>query len=213
MKIDVCESLAYSYLRHVKRCWIVQTNWKASERWDRCQDADLEVRYSEVIRRFDPERSVVKQTKATQFLKQGEIDAVGVDQQGEIHAMEVAFHGAGLNYGSSSDSDNVLKKMLRTLFILRTYQPQTPVHIYFLSPKARRGVRQALEAKFAALREEYADVEWHLLTDDDFAEAIVEPTLANTSGADTSELFVRSVKLLETAGYRLVRPRTGQGGG
>lgn len=132
MKIDVCESLAYSYLRHVKRCWIVQTNWKASERWDRCQDADLEVRYSEVIRRFDPERSVVKQTKATQVLKQGEIDVVGVDQQGEIHAMEVAFHGAGLNYGDSTDTENVLKKMLRTLFILRTYHPAPVAHPHLL---------------------------------------------------------------------------------
>ncbi len=31
MKIEVGESLCYSYLRHVKQCPIVQTNWKASE--------------------------------------------------------------------------------------------------------------------------------------------------------------------------------------
>lgn len=43
--------------------------------------------------------------------------------------------------------------MLRTLFILRTYyhSPQTPIHIYFLSPKVRPGVQGALETKIAAL--------------------------------------------------------------
>ena len=30
MKIDMLESLGYSFLRHVQGCWIVQTNWKAS---------------------------------------------------------------------------------------------------------------------------------------------------------------------------------------
>ena len=33
MKIEIGESLCYSYLRHVKECWLVQANWKASENW------------------------------------------------------------------------------------------------------------------------------------------------------------------------------------
>ena len=33
MKIDIGESLVYSYLRHVKNCTIVQTNWKPSGNW------------------------------------------------------------------------------------------------------------------------------------------------------------------------------------
>ena len=206
MKIEIGESLACSYLRHVRRCWIVQANWKASEHWDRCQDADLEVRYLEMKRRFDPEGSLLKRT-AAEFLKQGEIDVVGVDQQGDVHAMEVAFHGAGLNYGRSTSTDNVIKKMLRALFILRTYHsPQTPIHIYFLSPKVRPGVQGALETKIAALQkecDEVDNVEWRLLTNADFAKSIVEPTLANASGTDTSELFVRSINLLEAAGYSL----------
>lgn len=209
MKIEVGESLACSYLCHVKCCWIVQANWKASGRWDERQNADLEVRYLEMKRRFDPEGSVLKQP-AAQFLKQGEIDVVGVDQRGEIHAMEVAFHKANLNYSRSTTIDNVLKKMLRALFILRTYHSsQTPIHIYFLSPKAPPKVLQALKTRIAALQEECDEVdnvEWSLLSNDDFAKSIVEPTLANASGADTSELFVRSVKLLETAGYRLEPP-------
>jgi hypothetical protein len=34
MKIEMGESLILSWLKHVKRCQIVQTNWKVSKAWD-----------------------------------------------------------------------------------------------------------------------------------------------------------------------------------
>ena len=33
MKIEMGESLFYSWLRHVKECQIVQTNWTTSSQW------------------------------------------------------------------------------------------------------------------------------------------------------------------------------------
>lgn len=33
MKIEVGESLLLSWLQHIKECQIVQTNWKASNKW------------------------------------------------------------------------------------------------------------------------------------------------------------------------------------
>lgn len=39
MKIEMGESLFYSWLRHVKECQIVQTNWKVSSQWS-LSDAD-----------------------------------------------------------------------------------------------------------------------------------------------------------------------------
>ena len=33
MKIEIGESLIYSWLRHVKLCQIVQNNWKVSPKW------------------------------------------------------------------------------------------------------------------------------------------------------------------------------------
>lgn len=80
-EIEIGESLACSYLRHVKHCWLVQANWKASEHWQRRQtDAELDALYLEMKRRFDSDGAVFKQTSdAAQFLKQSEIDVVGVD--------------------------------------------------------------------------------------------------------------------------------------
>lgn len=209
MKIEIGESLAGSYLRHVERCWLVQANWKASEHWERSQtDAELETLFQGMKRRFDRTGIVFKQTKdAAQLLKQGELDIVGVDLKGDVHAMEVAFHEAGLRY-YGGNVNRVLKKMLRALLILQAYlPPQTTRHISFLSPKVNSADQQSLEKTFAALRKEYPETEWSLIINGGFAEQIVKPTLEKASDvADSAELFARSAKLLELAGYRLDSP-------
>ena len=154
--------------------------------------------------KFDNNGDVFKQTKDwAQFLKQGEIDIVGVDQKGGIHAMEVAFHESGLYYGGGTDN-RVLKKLLRTLMILHAYQPcDARFSIYFVSPKVNPGVQKLLDEVFGTLRAEYPAIEWHLLTNQNFTEQIVRPTLQRSGVvADTSELFVRAAKLLELTDIR-----------
>lgn len=34
MKIEIGESLILSWLKHVKECQVVQTNWKAAYKWE-----------------------------------------------------------------------------------------------------------------------------------------------------------------------------------
>ena len=204
MKIEIGESLACSWLRHVRQCWLVQANWKFLEHWERClTDSELQVLFDTMRARFDVDWGVFKNTRsAGQFLRQGEIDAVGVDHGGGVHAVEIAFHEAGLKYGTTTETnDRVLKKMLRTLIVLRALRPPgTQLHIYFLSPKVNPADQQLLEETFAALHTKYPDVEWQCFINDDFAEAIVRSTLEKASGtADSSELFVRSAKLLDLA--------------
>ena len=101
MKIEMGESLALSFLRHVKQCWLVQTNWKASEHWSRIlPDDELESRFTWMRQRFDADGTVFKGVRnVDQFLRQAEIDVLGVGQNGSVHALDVAFHEAGLNYG------------------------------------------------------------------------------------------------------------------
>ena len=209
MKIEIGESLAVSYLRHVKGCWLVQANWKVSENWGRRQtEAELDTLFQGMKRRFDPEGDVFKKTKdAAQFLKQGELDVVGIDVEGRVHVMEVAFHEAGLKY-NGGNVNRVLKKMLRALLIIHAYlRPRTPLHVSFLSPKVNTADQKALEKIFADLREGYPKTKWNLIVNGDFTERIVKPTLEKASNvADSSDLFVRSAKLLELAKYRLDPP-------
>ncbi len=202
MKIEVGESLGYSYLRHVKGCWLVQTNWKPSEHWDKSMtDDELENAFQEMRQRFDPDGQVFKGTKGSeQFLRQAEIDVMGVDRNGGVHAMDVAFHEAGLNYLGGSHT-RVMKKLLRTKLVLDAFHPEdTRLDFYFVSPKVHRGAQQPLEEVFERLREAYPEISWHLLSNDTFVEEMLDPTLDKAvTVADTSELFMRSAKLLMLA--------------
>ena len=206
MKVEIGESLCYSYLRHVKQCWLVQSNWKLSEHWDKVvSDSNLEHDFAEIKRLFDSDGSVFKKTKSVnQLLKQGEIDILGVSQDSSIHAVDVAFHKGGLNYGGGADK-RVLKKLLRTMMILKSYlSSSTKLHIYFLSPKVHKAMQVPMEAVFERLESQYPTIEWNLFINDSFTEQVVKPTLEKTDSVeDTSELFARAAKLLELSGmYR-----------
>lgn len=54
MKIEMLESLGCSYLRHVRKCWIVQVNWKASDIWSKRKSTDqLDVLFQDTKTTFD----------------------------------------------------------------------------------------------------------------------------------------------------------------
>ena len=204
MKLEIGESLCYSYLRHVKHCWLVQTNWKPSEHWAaRKSDAELEAMFLDMKRKFDADGKVFKHTNnAAQLIKQGEIDVVGIDLQGGVHALDVAFHENGLNYPGGT-ADIVLKKLLRAYMLLHAYAPfgQTgqKFHICFVSPKVNPSVQTPLDAIFAALQSEYPQAEWRLITNHAFADLMRDTLQKSAAVADTSELFVRAAKLLNLA--------------
>lgn len=186
---------------------MVQANWKASEHWDRrLTDDELEQEFGSMQERLKllggDLKGAFKQTATCrQFLKQAEIDIVGVELDGSIHAVEIAFHEGGLLYKGGADK-NVLKKMLRTMLILRAYHPRnTRMHICFASPKVNPKTRKGLESVFNWLGQEYPTIDWLLMTNDDFADRFLQPLRDKTRQVkDTSELFVRSLQLLELIG-------------
>ena len=210
MKLEIGESLGYSFLRHVKGCWLVQTNWKASEHWDKLlSDEKLEQEFANIRDKLESPGSDFQGTfkgtaKCSQFLKQAEIDIVGVQLDGSIHTVEVAFHENGLDYrgGGLSTDKNVLKKMLRTMLLLRAYHSDDiERHIYFASPKVGPRVQMNLENAFDWLGQEYPATHWHLVINNGFTEQFLMPLRARAHQvADTSELFLRSLQLLELSG-------------
>ena len=54
MKIEMGKSLFYSWLRHVKECQIVQTNWMTSSQWQ----LSNEDRREEIMARTDKGASI-----------------------------------------------------------------------------------------------------------------------------------------------------------
>lgn len=208
MKFEVGESLGYSYLRHVQQCWLVQTNWKASKHWDKfpADDEDeLEKLFNSIrdkLKSQDSFKGVFKKTATfRQLLKQAEIDVVGVRLDGGIYAVDVAFHEGGLLYRDGT-VQTVLKKMLRTMLVLRACRPdESARHIYFASPTVRRKDQERLVHAFDWLGREFPAIDWRLMTNNDFSEKFLGPVREKARHVkDTSELFVRSLQLLELGG-------------
>ncbi|WP_455256388.1 hypothetical protein [Porphyromonas sp.] len=155
----------------------------------------------------------MKKSKLDQFLKQAEIDALGIDQTGKIYAIDIAYHEEGLRYGSTEEAKaRIMKKFVRSyLAVLRyfssSFSDPSPkeerCEIIFASPKVigerDESIRKYFNELIALLEPDLKKdkVVFRYITNDEFKKVILDPTLkACKKNADTNELFLRSYKLL-----------------
>lgn len=214
MKIEIGESLALSYLKHVKKCVIYQTNWKVSSHWTINNKEKLAAIFDKV-RKEKAFTGILKKSELDQFLKQAEIDAIGIDQTGKIYAIDIAYHGDGLGYGSTEESKaRIMKKLVRSYLAILCYfsslssfsdpsPEEEHCEIIFASPKVigerdesiRKYFNELIALLDAELKEDKVVLKY--ISNDEFKEQILDPTIkAGEEDADTNELFLRSYKLL-----------------
>ena len=207
MKVEMGESLFYSWLRHVKECQIVQTNWKISAQWQLRHEeeiTDLMRTSEEFFHKKYGYRIYKKNSSLPQLLKQAEIDVVGIsirDDGYHIHAVDVAFHENGLNYGSREKTvANIIKKCLRTAMCLYGYFNVKKAEIVFASPKIHicsiNDLAPCLADINTLLNECGFGFTVRLLANNDFKDSVLKPILIASKGiSDSSELFLRSYQL------------------
>ena len=200
MKIEIGESLMLSWLKHVKNCKLVQLNWKTSPKWDIAHETEISALIEDMSAQFP---NVFKKNKPRQLLSQAEIDALGVNfsENGlNYYAIDVAFHSAGLGYGSTDY--NVLKvseKMLRTALILYAFFSTKSGEIIFATPKINPVCLTPLTQRVADIedfmRQRGFDYKFTLMANKDFKNLANEVVALSDEVADTSELFLRSCQL------------------
>lgn len=207
MKIEMGESLFYSWLRHVKECQIVQTNWKVSRQWNLMHEDELEKMMSNATEYFQTryKYSIFKQNSSLyQLLQQGECDAFGICIQNGInnyYTVDVAFHEAGLNYGSREETImKVIAKSIRTAMILYGYLDTKKAELIFASPKINPAIRSELDSCTNAINALFRywgfEFELRIIANNDFNKIVLQPILQMSDGiADTSELFMRSYQM------------------
>lgn len=207
MKIEIGESLLLSWLRHIKECQLVQTNWKASPRWELKNKEILELLMQNSANIFKEKYGYdlyKGNSGIEQVVAQAEIDVLGTlfDESGSyIYAIDVAFHEAGLNYGTREETvTRIIKKCIRTAMCIYGYFGFSNGSIIFTSPKINPAVMSDITACLndmnSVLRELNLEYVIRIIANDEFSEKILEPVL-NALGdvADTSELFVRSLQM------------------
>lgn len=211
MKIEMGESLIYSWLRHEKQCQLAQTNWKSSGYWEVLHYEEL----ADFLNKFQQFYSkkynfdISKGGSVDQFLKQAEIDVLGIAiSQGKqrLYAVDIAFHESGLNYGDKEKTLNkIILKCVRSALCLYGYFGVNTGEIAFASPK----INPAIEKELTPLLQELSDLFLQfglsfaatLYCNSDFETEIMQPVLQKSKNiADTNELFLRSVQMYQMFG-------------
>ncbi len=207
MKIEMGESLFYSWLRHVKECQVVQTNWKVSPQWQFQHEDELLALMQITDEHFSDKygyKIYKKNSSLSQLIQQGECDAVGVSIKSGViqtYAVDVAFHEGGLNYGSKEETVmKVISKSLRTAMCLYGFMDSRDAEIVFASPKIDSAILSDLapcmEDVNSILKRQGFDFTVRVIANDDFNESVRKPILLVSNGvADTSELFLRSYQM------------------
>jgi hypothetical protein len=209
VKIEMGESLFYSWLRHVKQCQIVQTNWKVSSQWELKNRDRIEAFKNELNKCFDTdEYTLFKNNKIDQILKQTECDVLGINvtaNKPKICTVDVAFHRDGLIYENKNTTvKKVIEKLARTAFCLYGYLGNDNAEIIFASPKVNDSVLKPLEKEIEKLNGIFKEkTEWdftfRLIANKEFNSEVLNKVLKlDNKVADTSELFMRSYQMLKT---------------
>lgn len=200
MKIEIGESLMLSYLKHVKKCLFYQTNWKVSSNWniDENSNDKLLFVYGNIVKHTEFS-DIFKQSRLDQLIKQSEIDVIGWDGMDKIYVADIAFHEAGLNYGSKIETKNrVFKKILRSYLTLLAYFPNKKYELIFASPKVNNATEDIIKDYLTILNKDFTDenVVFKYLSNDSFRDEIFIPTINEAENdSDTNELFMRAIKL------------------
>lgn len=204
MKIEIAESLVYSYLKHSEGCRIVQTNWRTSGKWIVTEyETERARELFQKISNSDYFRGIFKNSSFDQLIKQAEIDVLGINTAEEtVYGIDVAFHSAGLNYGSKTETAfRIIKKIFRTIFIMQSYFDENEkFNSYFITPKVNSATKVIIEDLMIKAKEVINDenITIDFISNEQFYSEIVDSLLENIDEEhDTTELFSRAVKLMK----------------
>ncbi len=224
MKIEMGESICFSWLKHTKGCQIVQQNWKVpSLDTGFLNEKEVKAIFNEYKNKYKEDLNKLKlfgNNNYLQLIKQGEVDVLGLDIYNDentnnnrisYHALDVAFHENGLNYGSKEETTaRVLKKYIRTAMSLIALFDTQYAYIYFASPKISSPILDKLQPCINNLNDTFNKVcnsynkeryfKFELICNDDFMNRIMKNIYEQSvKYTDTNELFMRSVQLINAS--------------
>jgi len=215
MKIEMGESLAASWLRHSKDCFLVQTNWKMlskcpTERLDEITAITREV--DSEFKLFDAE--IFKENKTiAQMLRQTECDVLGMsftpDGKAVFNAVEVAIHltGVGLNYsgkrnGKSANvsDDKVPAKLFRIAMAVYAATGMREGALTFATPKVGEELEQEITRRLKLIEgilEKHGFVMSFRFCGNESFYKTIESVAEKVKGdvADSGELYLRAIQI------------------
>lgn len=207
------ESLFYSWLRHIKECQVVQTNWTFPPTQLKHFYLEEKIEYlalsAEDLFHKQLGYDIFGKNTYKQLLKQAEIDVLGVsfdvntdDSNVNIYAIDVAFHTNGLNYKNPhSTVEKLIEKYIRSAMCIMGCFGLCNGEIIFASPLVRKSLLSELENVVEKINKLFEKLGFSfvakLIINEKFEKSILNEVLMQTNEiADTNELFMRSCQML-----------------
>ena len=201
MKIEMGESLFYSWLRHVRECQLVQTNWKVSQKWKMKHAGEMDEIIAELKEYFLQLKAegldyhFFENSDRPQIIKQGECDALGINVQDGLlsyYAVDVAFHQKGLNYGNKFETaGKVIEKCVRTALCLYGYFDTKSGEIIFASPKIDESKLTPLIPLMEYINTYFAkkgfEFQFRLIYNEEFGTKVIQPIILVSEGVFDDE--------------------------
>ena len=209
---DIGESMAASWLRHVKKCAIVTNNWTVDIEENYAFPNEMVTLLENVKNAFEEkEIKIFPKKELSSIIKQAECDVVGFQFDlgtiSKLYGIDVAVHskGKGLDYGDNIKK--IIEKSLRTALCFYTIlgvNNNCPIEIYFLTPKMDKNEKTAAEEALKCLKTIFTDcnykkMNFELYANDSFYDKILKD-LNNKKyldASDTNEQFMRSLVILD----------------
>ena len=176
----------------MKKCQIVQTNWKVSPQWQLQNEAALDRLEKETDAFFTDKygyRIFKQNASLSQILLQGECDTVGISIQSgrnQVYAVDVAFHEAGLNYGTREKTVmKIVAKTVRTAMCLYGYMGCRDAELIFTSPKINSAtlgdITPCIKDLNHLFRQEGYDFRARIIANEEFNTLVLQPTQRSCS--------------------------------
>lgn len=222
MQVEALESMAVSWLRHVKGCLLAQSNWKRSPLWNIEHLDQITPYYNHFV-----DEVFGKQT-LQQVFNQTEVDAVGISSD-RIYMVECANHENGCDIPAV---ERFARKLLKDTLLASSFPDafwsNRKLVLVYMATWVQNGARAQLTAQLTELAERlrfapptlFGDpagaivfgegaqpfahytaggarpFEIQILEGPSLANEVLGPLLDNLDAIkDTSELFIRSMKL------------------
>lgn len=162
--------------------------------------------------------NIFKKSTPSQFIKQCEIDVVGIkfdDSKAEkIYLIDTAFHRSGLGYHDAVAT--VVKKIIRAVLVSAVvFNTNIPVEVIFAAPKCGNKLENEIKLVVTALikiiKSFYPDTTIELYLNETFTREVYLPLKNNTDKLNNdNDLFMRAMNLAKVSESFSVKSPTGK---
>lgn len=182
------ENLIVSWLKHIKKCSLIERNYKMSVAVGVKQETE------ELYKKIKKD---LPKGKLETLLFQTEIDVVGLCKSNSLFVVEVAYHEKGIVYGKNTVK-SILNKFRRISLLVKNCFRYKKINILFVGNELSEKYLLQIDKGIKKLAKK-TNFNYQIIVKDGFLNEVLKP-LANIVDdiKDHNECSIRMLKLLKS---------------